>query len=659
MTKNRTVNQQNRHAEALCWFLSVLVVAIVIAVCYAPSNMLFWTADSVGMRQQFAHKMMLCIAAAATLLAPMCAQRAILPESWVNQVNKWRHGMSIGATALLAASLYFASYSRVGRDQFLAGLALGLVILAAPKLAKSIFGMRSRLWYALSAVLVLYYTLPGFFSHILAPGYGPVLDEHLLAFYAGAGGLFDNIPARDVLFRYSMVWPPLLSAGQEIFGRFTVGDYARFGQLGSALFLLFFVTFARQWARRPFVLFLVLALTIPWVNTLHFSVLTPTSGPLRFMGFPLALLVMSGLQGCRHRGAALSLGVLGAFCLCLNIETGISIFLGSLLYALLLSGEKSLSEAVARAILYGIGLVGFLGLYYTGLVLLFGPLPVRNILFNIFIFSGFTGLDLGLPLFFSPMPLLIFLYTLYSLFRSAIKWNEETLTQRDRFRFAIAVILLVWGAYYFNRPHTWNLWTYVLLFCSTNAHLLRFRIRQNQKIAFLRTKLSWPAILFALVVLPYVVNLNINEAKEVARNFVPITSSVSNKQYSEVSGIYVSPKYGASILQRISYLQQNADRQTVCISENMFILASVTRWNTLVPFQRITGDAFNPEQQQQFIQSVLDLPQALVCMDPDFVPEDPKAFNRAYAAEVRQRITQAYGAPRSEGGWLVFERSGY
>ena len=659
MTTNRTMTQRNSHAEALCWFLSVFVAAIVIAVCYAPSQVIFWSADSVGMRQQFAHKVMLCLAAAATLVAPVCARRAMLPESLVNRVKELRHGISVGATALLAASLYFASYSRVGRDQFLVGIALGLVIIAAPKLAKSIFSMHSRWWHVLSAVLLAYYTLPGLFSHILSPEYGPVLDEHLLAFHAAAGELFDNIPARDVLFRYSIVWPPLLSAGQEFFGRFTVGDYARSGQLGTVLFLLLFVTFARQWARRPFVLFLALAFTAPWVSTLHFSVLTPTSGPLRFMGFPLALLVMSSLRGCQHRLAALSLGVLGAFCLCLNVETGISIFLGSLLYAMLLSGKKSLSEATVRALLYGVGLVGFLSLYYAVLVAIFGPIPLRNILFNILIFSGLTGLDLGLPLFFSPMSLLIFLYTLYTLFRLAIKWNEETLTQRDRFRFAIAAILLVWGAYYFNRPHTWNLWTYVLLFCSANAHLLRFRLRQDNRLSFLRTKLCWPAILFALVFLPYVVNLNINEAKDVARKAVLLTNVVNSEQYCKVSGIYVRPKYGTSILQQINYLQQNANRQTVCITENMFILASVTRWNTHVPFQRITGDAFNAEQQQQFIQSVLNLPQALVCMDPDFVPEDPAVFNRAYAAEVRQRITQAYGAPRNEGGWLVFERSAH
>ena len=39
-------------------------------------------------------------------------------------------------------------------------------------------------------------------------------------------------------------------------------------------------------------------------------------------------------------------------------------------------------------------------------------------------------------------------------------------------------------------------------------------------------------------------------------------------------------------------------------------------------------------------------------MDPDFMPEDPKAFNRAYAGEVRQRTPQAFGPPRNEGaGW--------
>jgi hypothetical protein len=82
MTTNRTMTQQNSHAEALCWFLSVFVAAIVIAVCYVPSQVIFWSADSVGMRQQFAHKVMLCLAAAATLVARYVHGAPCFPRVW-------------------------------------------------------------------------------------------------------------------------------------------------------------------------------------------------------------------------------------------------------------------------------------------------------------------------------------------------------------------------------------------------------------------------------------------------------------------------------------------------------------------------------------------------------------------------------------------------
>ena len=652
-------SERRASSRAACWLLALLAAAVGVALAVAPQALELLRGsgavpDHLGQRQQFAQKILLITVAVAALLSPLLARCLPAGSALVRGFARLRGGLPAWAVAGCGAAVYFLSYARVGRDQYLAGIALGLAMVCQPRLLRAVASMRARWWHVLTGLLLAWYLVPGLCSHIIAPDYGQELDRHLLAFFAPAGQLYDGVNVREIPFRYGAVLPTILAQAQNVFGRFDAGDYARAGQVGSVVFLVLFVAAYRLWSRRPLFLFLAVATTAPWVSTLQHSVLVPTSGPLRFLGFPLALLTMLLLQNRKGRLPTLVLGAMSALCLAYNMETGVAIVGGGLVFTTL-SGAGRLRDIFARLSLFKLGFLAALGLLAAGFAALYGLPPVRNLLFNILRFSGE---DFGLAMFFSPLALLILVYAAATATRLCSAWFGGRLAPRDPFRLALAAMLLLWSAYYFNRPHQWNLWSYSCLFAFYYPELLRLRTALSQagkkqtKPVWLR-RVSWPAILFSLVIFPHVVNINLNEAKNVLRKTAPLSRPV-DARFTPASGVFVPVDMAAALHAKADFCLAQPGRTHVLLTNEMFFLATMTRWNTSVPFQLLCHDAFDPADQRRMLDSLLRQPGALICVDPEYGRAEVGWSALACEREIVAALAQTYGPPRQAGTWLVF-----
>ena len=52
----------------------------------------------------------------------------------------------------------------------------------------------------------------------------------------------------------------------------------------------------------------------------------------------------------------------------------------------------------------------------------------------------------------------------YTIIGYALQWSRRPLSPRAAVKAAVAITIVLWFAYYSNRPHLWNLWTYLLLY---------------------------------------------------------------------------------------------------------------------------------------------------------------------------------------------------
>lgn len=662
MSHTRTAesaSERRASSRAACWLLALLAAAVGVALAAAPQALELLRGsgavpENLGQRQQFAQKILLMTVAVAALLSPLLARCLPAGSALVRGFARLRGGLPAWAVAGCGAALYFLSYARVGRDQYLIGIALGLAVACWPPLLRPAARMRARWWHVLTGLLLAWYLLPGLGSHIIAPDYGQELDRHLLAFFAPAGQLYDGVNVREIPFRYGAVLPGILAQAQNVFGRFDAGDYARAGQVGSVVFLALFVAAYRLWSRRPLFLFLAVATTAPWVSTLQHSVLVPTSGPLRFLGFPLALLTMLLLQNRKGKLPALALGAMCALCLAYNMETGVAIVGGGLVFTAL-SGAGRLRDIFARLSLFKLGFLAALGLLAAGFAALYGLPPVRNLLFNILRFSG--G-DFGLAMFFSPLALLILVYAAATATRLCSAWFGGRLAPRDPFRLALAAMLLLWSAYYFNRPHHWNLWSYSCLFAFYYPELLRLRpaiaqAGKKQAVPLWLRRVSWPAILFSLVIFPHVVNVNLNEAKNVLRKTAPL-SQPADARFAPASGVLVPADMAAALHAKADFCLAQPGRTHVLLTNEMFFLATMTRWNTSVPFQMLCHDAFDQAAWLHILDSLRQQSGAVICVDPEFGRSETVWLTQACEQEALATLAQTYGQPRQAGTWLVF-----
>jgi hypothetical protein len=109
----------------------------------------------------------------------------------------------------------------------------------------------------------------------------------------------------------------------------------------------------------------------------------------------------------------------------------------------------------------------------------------------------FSGID--------PLALLVFAHALYVVVRDILDWARgEAFSARTSARVAIAALLVAWAAYYFKAPHTWNLWSALMIYGFLSGELLRSPHGTNPW----RLPLSPRHMLLGIVIIPVVVANN-------------------------------------------------------------------------------------------------------------------------------------------------------
>ncbi len=349
----------------------------------------------------------------------------------------------------LAAILAVLGYRLLGKwsNRLLGGAVL--LVLAATQLPG--LGLKLdqsfRPW-ATVEVIEAHYTL------VLSPG------DRL----AAGRQLFD-----DIAPGYGALIPLLTATYQRVVGPLSLGGYLRLIEVCQAAYLLAFVVGYHRQARRRWLVALVPVVFV--MLHLHFYQPAfyygaPNHTAIRYLAVPLLCLSFFGVRNLSVWRAALLLGGAVGLALLFCWDIGIALAVGAVVFLFLRHYLQAPRRAWWRlpggAALFGAGVATAFGAYALALFALTGSLPtaagVREFLYTMKIATS-SGHSSGRWTVFDPLAIAIFGHAVFALLYSWHKIINRRGTFRDSLRAAVTTILLVWFAYYANRPDPMYLWS--------------------------------------------------------------------------------------------------------------------------------------------------------------------------------------------------------
>ncbi len=612
--------------------------------------------------QRLAHKALLAGTGFFALLLPLLRaplSRA-LGQAWTSRVNALAAGfLAPPLWALLAAlPVCLWAHRTVGRDQFAFGLAASVLVLAfGHRLAQSPLLRRCIglvLWGIVAALLAVGFIGPYSFAHYIAHssyhyftflGLGPLMSH-------GAGILEGS------RFFYGLTGPGLVAILDARLGPLPIIFYVRVVQTFLVVFAaLALLCYRRLAPGRPGLWALFILFWLPWLMTTGGDGITPTNSGMRPLWLALAPLVLLWAENLGRTRQPLALGAVAGLSLLWNLETGICVTLGLAAYSVVCERPGNISAWLRRLAALSLGI--FCAAAAEALLLRLGlgrwPGASAETLFyqmSIFASAGYGGILWE----FDPLAVVVFLYPVLLLGRLTSAWLREPLSPRMRFKFAVAIMTLVWGAYYFNRAWSYTLYLsafqLTLLIADRVPPLAAWTFRWKGLGAALQTKIPAAFALFALLIGPTTVDYGLTGCKDVWR-FAQLRWKVARSEGAgTMSGIWLK----AEDLQKLALQKQFLD----AIPKNKKVVFS----GPVQFFQQLeTGRFFDMQEQDIYWGSfaTVDFERnvaSLLRHDPDLLLLDDSAAREAFNEGFMRRLEQHYTRTGTQNGWIVLERVG-
>jgi len=626
----------------------------------------FSTFDSAP--QRLAHKVLLCTLALLGLLSPWLRTvfSTMLGPAGVSSLNRSAAMLRRlpAVSVVFLAPLFLWLYQGVGKDQNL----LGMILFAGVLLLGHAAAGNRRLCLVCTAALVLWslwFILPGFLGTYC---FGPALEAGLMHYY----GLFGIVPllakGGDILANnrvfYGILPQTLLAIPQRFWGLLQIKDYILLVQVSQVIFTVLGLVSYRLLAPKGIIRALFcLGLWLPWISTAGDSILAPTSSGLRFMNFPVAVLVLLRIERLPRLSQALVLGVTAGFASLYNLETGICVALAFFAHCVISERPKEFWAMAQRVLLLLLGAMLSVG----GFVLMFRlglgrwPLVPLDRLFSFLgrFLSGFGGM----PLFLDPLALLFVLYPACLLARLTGVWAGGALSEKMRFKFLVSFIILIWMGYYVNRPHHWNLWSHTFLFTFLIIDLLPkpmdFLKDRGSLLSLGRKQVPTITFIVIFILGPAFANTGLSESRSVWRSTAQRLALAQDPSGMEtVSGLWVDAPCARDIRERSAYLVNAASpRRVFFTSANQFLIQLNTGVFFPLPVQDLLVESFS---ETDFTHNVVELKEYA----PDVVLVDaPGACRNCFSERepLRQTLRVAlqpdYQLTGMAGGWHVLTRA--
>ncbi len=610
-------------------------------------------------RQRMGYLEAVILIAAVVLLAPLLSKLLRLPL--MQKVQPWLARI----TYIVVASFFVGTFWWSWKDPI--SLILGLI--AVPLLyiyRRGLTSTRSTREFRLIACLLpILAILPGLFAPLdlsVSPARELVAVQAHYTLVVGQG---DRLAAGQRLFQevipgYSTILTVVFGGWQKHVGSIDFGGYVTIIRVLQAAFLLaalfLYKKYAHGWKLATLA---AVALIVPWYHFNQLGFLWPNNTPWRALGLPLGLLALHLIRRRPLPVAAYLIGITAGTCILLNIETGISITVGLLAFAWFRYKARNLKEygALLKAAgLIALGIATAVSLFLIGSRLWLGYWPDVSylpVMWQAAAFVASTGYS-AMKGEFYPMAVVIFAHAAYALIGTAIIARDR-LGFKPAFRAAVAATLIVWFAYYINRPHPWNLVTFYFLY-----GFLLIDVIQTVLVNFRRGKPAAPNVLaaaatLAVVLVPQLISAYRTNCPRYTHGLEVARHGSAGKPSKLVSGVFLPADIANELEEKAAFIKEASKvGPPIYFTASSFLIPKLSGVQPPVPF----GDTFTEVITKTDYVRLVSL---VVQRSPDYLYFDSPTnlLKREgwteYYNQLRSNLSTLYEKEIEAHGWEVWK----
>ena len=369
---------------------------------------------------------------------------------------------------------------------------------------------------------------------------------------------------------YGCLLPIIIGGWQLHYGALTMGQLIQINRFLNFIFLgCFFWLYYRYARRQALPAAISLAMILPLFHYNCPGILTPNQSAWRLLAFPLAFACLFACHKLPSKWQSAIAGVVSGLSLLYNAETGVAICISFVFYNYLLWIDKPKEISPLKLTLtYASGLMTALLLFVIITYLWLGQLINLRELANAYWYlrlilsTSYTGL----PIEFAPTAVIMLVHSVFVILLTAL---SKRIHFRLKFRATVAMCLLVWFAYWFNRPANAGFMMMYPLY----GFLLADLFQSYQKSIYNRSIM--PALILGAILSVIVFT---DCRKSWANEWPKYTAFSSQKDNQKVliSGVYFSKPVADGLMKRSKFITELADQSPIFLSPAQYYIAKIT-----------------------------------------------------------------------------------
>ena len=267
----------------------------------------------------------------------------------------------------------------------------------------------------------------------------------------------------------------------------------------------------------------------------------------------------------------------------------------------------------------------------------------------------------GLKASFDPLALLIVGHATYIILWSASAGRQQ-LSFRQSFRAALATMIVVWFAYYANRPQAVNLWTFVYLYSFIAMDLFCFLHHRLGPWRRLGPSVVFACVVMGTIVIPHLVYYNRLPFKTMSSEIGRIGTDPVASGAVRTSGVYLSKEVADELARKASFLREKNSQAQSGASGPLYLSASSYLISTLSgvysPLPVVDGftTIFTQRDYQALVDAIVTANRKEIYFDAaDNIVAGNENYRR-YFRKLQEDLAPFYEVSRAEMGWQVLQR---
>ena len=457
---------------------------------------------------------------------------------------------------------------------------------------------------------------------------------------------------------YGLIHSLLLAAFERHWGLLDFGEHFRVVQVSQIAFLLVAILACYLWRPNNLLFVLFGALLIgPWVSTSHLAVYYPNQAGGRSFGLAAGVVIMLMCRRQPVRWVAIALGAGACFLLLYNPETGLCLSFGYGLFLLSRQRNLKFAQIGGLALRAAMGAVMvFLTVAVSYRLGLGTWPPLSAALLPGFIAKFGQGFG-GLPLYFDPLAILIFVHATYVVISSVLTWRLRDLEFDESAKLALSATILTWAGYYVNRPHAWDLWTYQFLYLFLIADFFQPRLLSRlRRLGIGAAFFDFRVASLAFVLVPMLLSVNYSI---VLTTVFPVQRPEIT--FATISGVSM-PEYSANVLRaQANFLVSQESSSTLFFTRHSYSLSILTRRFNPLPVQDVFGETITNSDFESLVREIYRISPRVILFDALGDRSEPVENSTSsfwymrFFDRLKIRLADRYHLGPTTNGWQVWQ----